>query len=67
MPYEILFIDRYAYEQPKAQISLISGILLMIPCILFATAISTPADSFTKLIKKIARMPGRRLSYITSG
>ena len=35
----------------KAQISLISGILLMIPCILFATAISTPADSLQNLLK----------------
>ena len=35
----------------KAQISLISGILLMIPCILFATAISTPVDSLQNLLK----------------
>ena len=48
----------------KAQISLISGILLMIPCILFATAISTPADSLQNLLKDCPDAGKKAIIYV---
>ena len=48
----------------KVQISFISGILLMIPCILFATAISTPADSLRNLLKDCPDAGKRAVIYV---
>lgn len=48
----------------KAQISLISGILLMIPCILFATAISTPVDSLQNLLKDCPDAGKKAIIYV---
>ena len=48
----------------KVQISFISGILLMIPCILFATAISTPADSLRKVLKDCPDAGKRAVIYV---
>lgn len=51
-------------NNPKAQISLISGILLMIPYILFATVISTPADSLQNLLKDCPDTGKRAIIYV---
>lgn len=51
-------------NNPKAQISLISGILLMIPYILFATVISTPADSLQNLLKDCPDTGKRAVIYV---